>query len=589
MHFKILLNYKMKKKIFISFTVLSAGLLLFSCSKVLDKANLTAVSPSSVWSNADIANAYLNNIYANMMPGNTATHDNASDEEVPYQRQSSAWIQGTATFDSWNNFGQYSNIRTINILLANIDKATFDPSAASAIKGQGLFWRAWAYYSMVKGYGGVPLILEPQSAEDLTTLALPRNKTSECITQIIKDLDDAIALLPDSWSGNDVGRIDKAAALAFKGRVLLFFASPLFNPSNDQTKWQAAYDATLAAKTFCDAHGKGLYPEYSKIWDDELNKEVIMVRRFNYPQATYFQGGLLPLNWSKDDVGYDRPSLELVNAFPMRDGSAWNPATMSYDTLFRHRDDRFYADIYYNGSPNQYIAGMVQGNTYLWTYFDNITNLYGNTGLEGAHNQVTTDPLWSNSSFYRTKAIDHTLTQGTVYNAAVDWPEIRYAEVLMNYGEAANEIGKTAEALQVLFQIRARANILPGASNNYGITATSQSDIRIAYQNERFVEFCFEGKRFDDLRRWRLFGYLRSLPQRHGLAILLKPGQPDVNPLDDINTIWNRFTSTVIETDVKDIAIQDQYYFYGIPKAVLDRNAKLQQNKDWGGTFDPLQ
>jgi hypothetical protein len=297
----------------------------------------------------------------------------------------------------------------------------------------------------------------------------------------------------------------------------------------------------------------------------------------------------LPLNWSKDDVGYDRPSLELVNAFPMRDGSAWNPSKMSYDTLFKHRDDRFYANIYYNGSPNQYIAGMVASNTYLWTYFNSISNYYGNTGLEGAHNQVTTDPLWSNSSFYRTKAIDPTLTQGTVYNAAVDWPEIRYAEVLMNYGEAANEVGKTTEALNVLYQIRARANILPGETNNYGITANSQSAIRTVYQNERFVEFAFETKRFDDLRRWKLFGYLRSLPQRHGIAILLKSGQTDVNPKDDINVVWNKFTSTVIETDVKDIAIQDQYYFYGIPKAVLDRNAKLQQNNNWGGTFDPLQ
>lgn len=90
----------MKKKIFLLLTVLFAGVLLLSCNKVLDKTNLTAVSPASVWSNADIANAYLNNIYANMMPGNTATHDNGSDEEVPYQRQSSVWIQGTATFDS---------------------------------------------------------------------------------------------------------------------------------------------------------------------------------------------------------------------------------------------------------------------------------------------------------------------------------------------------------------------------------------------------------------------------------------------------------------------------------------------------------
>ena len=59
--------------------------------------------------------------------------------------------------------------------------------------------------------------------------------------------------------------------------------------------------------------------------------------------------------------------------------------------------------------------------------------------------------------------------------------------------------------------------------------------------------------------------------------------------MDDINTVWNKFTTTVIKTDQKDIAIKDQYYFYGIPKSRLDRNAKLLQNNNWGGTFDPLQ
>ncbi|SDS33789.1 Starch-binding associating with outer membrane [Mucilaginibacter mallensis] len=580
----------MKNKAIISIAVFFAGLFSFSCNKVLDKMNLAAISPSEVWASAANANAYLNGIYNTMMPGNTYGTGNGTDEGVAYQRTTNTWFSGTATFDSQNDFGQYNNIRTINILLANIDQATFDTNDKNAIKGQGLFWRAWAYYSLVNEYGGVPLILSPQPVTtDLTTLQLPRNTTTECVTQIVKDLDDAIALLPTSWSGNDYGRIDQGAAMAFKGRVLLFFASPLFNPNNDPTKWQAAYAATSAANTFCAAHGKALHPVYNTIWNSQPNEEDIMIHLFSYPQATYFQGGLIPLNWSKDAVGYDRPSLELVNAFPMKDGSAWDPTKMAYDTLFKNRDDRFYANIYYNGDPIQYLAGMKASNTYLWTYFDSVTNYDGPSGIEGAHNQVTTDPLWSNSSFYRMKAIDPTIVQGTVYNAAVDWPEIRYAEVLMNYGEAANEVGNTQVALNVLHQIRARAGILPGAGNNYGITATSQSAIRTAYQNERFVEFAFEGKRWNDLRRWKLFGYLRGLGQRHGLGIVLKSGQTDVNPLDDINVVWPKFTSTVIPTDVYNIAIKDQYYIYGIPLAVLNRNPKLQQNNNWGGTFDPLQ
>ena len=69
-----------------------------------------------------------------------------------------------------------------------------------------------------------------------------------------------------------------------------------------------------------------------------------------------------------------------------------------------------------------------------------------------------------------------------------------------------------------------------------------------------------------------MFDYLRGLPQRHGIAVLLKPGESNVTPLTDINTAWEKFTSTVIETDAVNIAVQDQYYIYGIPKSILDRN-----------------
>ncbi|HEY9258453.1 RagB/SusD family nutrient uptake outer membrane protein [Chitinophaga sp.] len=249
----------MKNSNYISILVLAVGLLT-GCSKVLDKSNLTAVNPDQVWSNEAIGKAYLDNIYAAMMPGNPYGSANGTDEGVPYQKQTDAWMQGSATYDSYDIYGsQYSNIRTINILLENIDQASFAPASKNQMKGQALFWRAWAYYALTKSYGGVPLITAPQAVSvDLNTLQVPRNTTTECIAQITKDLDDAIALLPDVWTGEDVGRIDKCAAMAFKGRVLLFFASPLFNPSGAAAKWQQAYDACQAAKNECDAQGKGL-------------------------------------------------------------------------------------------------------------------------------------------------------------------------------------------------------------------------------------------------------------------------------------------------------------------------------------------
>ncbi len=606
------------------------ALISFNCKKILDVQPKKSLTSQQLWSSPSAVTAYLDTVYYDLMPcmaygtGNAGGcskvinnwwwggwvpntnlvnygNGNGTDEAIPTMKATDKYLLGTATFDFLENYdnaglgvvnnwsvGTWGDIRTINQILANLDSAPLDTASKNHIKGQALFFRAWAYNQIVKDVGGVPLILAPQPVGDLTALQLPRNKTSECVTQILKDLDNAIALLPNSWGGADVGRIDKGAAMAFKGRVLLFFASPLFNGLNGVATWQKAYDANLAAKNFLDARGNGLYPTYGNIWKDELNKEVIMVRRFNSPGADYPVPGIIPLRYTSDDWGVDCASLELLDAFPMKDGSAWNPATMAYDTLFKHRDDRFYATIIYNGAPIQFSPKMVQNNEYFWTYLDNGT-VASDGGMNGARNNVT--PSWEgfgeeNLFFFRLKGVDQ--QAASVEHSGTDWPEIRYAEVIMNYGEAANEIGRSAEALQVLKDIRARAGIT-GA--NYGITAASQSDIRTAYQNERFVEFAFEGKRWDDLRRWKLFDRLRSMGQRHGLAVVRKSTVPipAVQPLDDINTVWNRFTYTKITADAGSLNIQDKAYIYGIPYTVLQRNPKFQQNNGWGGSFDPFQ
>ncbi len=174
----------------------------------------------------------------------------------------------------------------------------------------------------------------------------------------------------------------------------------------------------------------------------------------------------------------------------------------------------------------------------------------------------------------------------------MDWIEIRFAEVLMNYGEAANETGKTSEALQVLYSIRQRAGILPG-SGNYGVTASSVSEIREAYIKERFVEFAFENKRWNDLRRWKRFDILNNQVSRKAVKMQLKPGEPVPLITDDIydQAIWSRFTPVFVNNLEGSFTfnVPDKFYFYAIPKTHLDKNPNLEQNNNWGGTFDPLQ
>ena len=225
-------------------------------------------------------------------PVNGSAADEGTDGDIGMNE----FLKGIATLDSKNNW-QYTTIDKINLFLSKIDGTPYSAETIKQFKGQALFWRAWVYFSMVKDYGGVPLILNPQDITNIDGLFVKRNKTSECFTQIIKDLDDAISNLPDVFSGTDYGRIDKGTALAFKGRVLLFYASPLFNPSNDAARWQAAYTATKRQKIFWKARGKGLYSTFKNIWTTERNKEVIMVNQFFAPDhyQYWFQASLRPM------------------------------------------------------------------------------------------------------------------------------------------------------------------------------------------------------------------------------------------------------------------------------------------------------
>ncbi len=575
-------------------------LICFAKCNPLDKENLAAIQTTDVWGNPAVAEAYVNDIYGSLMPAPWTT-GRVTDETMVvnsgYGEKLSPYLNGTLTVDSYNDYDNYAVIRRINIFLKGIDGATFADANKQSYKAQMLFWRAWIYFRMVKAYGGVELVLEPGDPANIEATFIPRSSTSACITQILKDLDDAIAGLENK---STIGRIDKCVAMSFKGRVLMYWASPQFNRNNDLARWTAAYDANKAALTFLDAQGKGLYNKYRELWLDEMNKEVIMVRRYQYPSFAngYSQACMRPLTYARGCVGGNMPSLELVNAYPMKDGSKFNPATMDYRKFYQNRDLRFYGSIAYNGAP-PFIAPMF-GCENMWTYF---FDLDGNpaTGINGkearAENVGSTcgayaENLYSESGFYPAKMLDQNITRTTVEDGQVDWIEIRYAEVLMNMAECANEIGKTPEALAALYQIRARAGIEAG-TGNYGITATSVLDIRKAIQDERLVEFAFEGQRFWDLRRWRIYAStFNNFKNKtfHGLRIEWT-GTAANRPkgLTDINTVWDKFTVTESE-DYEKVApkAEDNYSFFGIPKSILERNSKIEQNNTWGGTFNPL-
>ena len=592
----------MKRNIICS---LLLAVLCGSCS--LDYENTGTINPDNVWQDETMINSFLTDIYGRMLPG-WPINANNTDEGMNGPTDLSDMARGLSTIDNQGQGLDYGNIDRINFFLEQLETQTvLSEEVKNQMRGQALFWRAWDYWGKVFTLGGVPLILQFQDVTDTESLFVPRNSTTECVTQILADLDEAISLLPDTWDDDDYGRIDKGCAMAFKGRMLLQYASPLFNPNNDQQRWQDAYDANKAAVDFLQSVGKGLYEgNFADIWYDEQNKEVIMVNQYYYPDYALDQKNIRPEPLTKDNANYNQAILPLLLAFPNADGTpleldvnrlatdeAYNEQFMT--DFYTNRDPRFFATIFCPGTEYPCSDVLTDGMKY-WNAWKITKDETGEKYITLIQDQLGKGIGGNSSGYYQKKGLDESLTQSTVYDGETDWIEIRYAEVLMNYGECANELGKSGEALQVLYDIRQRAGI-QSTDGRYGITATSQDEIREAYINERFIEFAYEGKRFSDLRRWKRFDILNDLKYRASLYPVIKDVN-NISAFDWTKDMYDPEVRKLFRLDYIECVDQDKQYmfnydlnhwFYPIAKDDLDRNSKLEQNNEWGGTFDPLK
>jgi len=553
-----------------------------SCSDILNKKDLSAVTDDQVWGDAKYATAYLNRLYEKNLPKWEGEQDRDGDgaNSIFYSSYSDESDGGggvmygqltTASSDYW----YYEDIRNINMLFEKLENnEAIDTETCTNLKAQASILRAWRYFCMVRVYGGVPMLLLPQKLTD--DLLVSRNKTSECIDIIIKDLDYAYENLPWSWTGDDLGRATKAAALALKGRVLLYYASPQFNPDNLMDRWEVAYKVNKQAKEELEANGYGLYADYEKIWYDEMNREVIWGRRYQEPGATNkWNAATRPLSEAQNYTGANHPTLEMVESYPMITGVPITEST-DYDPVlyWKNRDPRFNMTIAYNSCTWELSgkAGRKQ-----WTY----------VGAE-LNNPTAT-------GFYCRKAVETSYTSYYTERSSTDWIEIRHAEVLLNYAECAAMLGKTDEAYDVLKAIRARAGILAGDNGIYGLKPELSSGQMIdAIMLERKLELSFEGKRYWDLRRRRLFEAELNGKVRHGVLPKLNIPEEEFNKIKDTADFENNYAtyfrdSLVILDKNFTIDFKDNYYFYAIPNKYLETNSKMEQTQGWsGGTFNPL-
>jgi hypothetical protein len=179
------------KKIALLFYISISIALSNGCNKILDVKNIAAFDPNVVWSDAQLSNAYLADLYARTMPGGWPLNSGGNADELVGNLAAGDVTSANGTFKPW----PYGTIRNINILLDEIDKGTLADDVKSPIKGQAYFLRAWNYFNMVVNYGGVPIVDKPLGLTD--DLQVPRNSTEECFDFIEADLQQALSMVQD--------------------------------------------------------------------------------------------------------------------------------------------------------------------------------------------------------------------------------------------------------------------------------------------------------------------------------------------------------------------------------------------------------
>lgn len=418
--------------------------------------------------------------------------------------------------------------------------------------GQAQFIRAWRYFRLAQKYGGLPLIKGLQSAimADADKLNIPRSTTKETFEFICQDLEDAANNLPARWEEEQVnwGRITSGAALAMKGYVQLYYASPLFNRANDKTRWEAAYETNKRALAKLAEGNFGLAYEnnpgknaegWAKMFSDYLGSdgtvsEMVFGKLHNNlveenPVYNDWEHNIRPNN--ARGGGGKITTDKMVDIFPMADGR--RPEDLSEDAdyvydrtlFFLNRDPRFYRTFAFPGVEWQF-SGTITGDNAKNVPFVNGSDyeLWSLSWFQDANQAIEADKwgrrvdrLSKDGAVYvRKRSDDYGINPKTLYVfnsdtgyriSAAPVMIMRYAEVLLNFAEAACGAGYLDEAYEALLRIRKRAGFT-NVEEDYGLNSaikTDQAKMFEAILYERQIELAYEGKRYDDCRRWMLW------------------------------------------------------------------------------------
>lgn len=525
-------------------------LLLFSgCIKdVLNRKPLNIISDEDVWKSKELVEIYLASLYDAIPVGFPTSKGGfgsyLTDESSYHEDQSVVSDYGTTGYA--RNTNMYSWIRKANYFLEHIKTSTLSEDDIKSLSAEVRFIRAYYYFDLARKYGGMPIIDKVQQFNDnLEDLQLPRNKEEEVWSFILADLDTAIMDLPDLQGAKNENRANKYVALALKSRAMLYAGSIarygkiqlngiLGIPSDKADHYFK--ESLEASKKIMDSKQYALYVKsydpktksgnpvanYEAIFMDENNDEIIFQKAYSYPDKAHsYDNFNIPEGFTTNNGSAIDPTLELVESYENIDGSDGKlDLSKEYDSpadIFKDKDPRFEASVLHGGSetgwgrPVQIYRGIyADGKLYQSLQPFPLDPSRRQVGLDGPFPTGN----FSKTGFYIKKYLN--MDERVVEPGYSDqnFIDIRFAEILLNYAEAALELHTDESgALDAINQIRERA----------GISVLTPSELTLSkVRHERKVELAFEGKRFWDIRRWRIGTDLFRGTYMHGLWPYLK-------------------------------------------------------------------
>ena len=459
-------------------------------------------------------------------------------------------INPTSNFRSnWDSY--YTYIRQMNELFSDVNSgyaSKLDKNFVDTRVAEVRFLRAFAYQELVLRHGGVILRIDENKVDGPKEKDKARSTEAECWDFIMNEYSKAIEALPESWPGEDLGRITKGAAYGMKARAALY-----------AQRWQDAIEACDAVLALGYALAEGdTYEKYYKIFTDKANKELILP--VLYQQSSGNAGGKQHNFNNNFCPPYDghpfgvsvgaaaSPTEEYASMFDIKIGEEykafdWGQLAAYGNKPYDNREPRFYASILYNGAKwkgrsLELYPGGKDG------FMD-----FSITGQDNVHKTTT-------GYIFRKYMSDDNKLNFTNILSGQYWIEMRLAEIYLIRSEAFARLNNYSKAYENLNLIRTRVGLK-------GLPAKSDWDAYLQdLSKERVCELGLEGHRYFDLVRWGIAQKVMDGKRLHGVKI-------------------NGTNYEVVECDTQDRRFPAKYNIFPIPYSEIKNNTLCEQNEVW--------